>query len=90
MAAVFGKRDSDEAAQGFRRAAQYLGLGSQLAGAVVGFGLLGYWIDVKAGTGSLWTTILLFAGAIGGMYSFLRSVIRLGKEQKKQSDTHDD
>lgn len=85
----FGKRDPQKPDAGFGRAAQYLGLGTQLAAAVAGFGALGYWIDSRAGTSPLYTTILLFVGAFGGLYSFIKTVIRLGKETKEDEDRGD-
>lgn len=85
---LVGKKDKDRTkeAGSFGAVAQYLGLGTQLAAAVAGFGLLGYWIDSRAGTGTLYTTIFLFVGAFGGMYSFIKTVIRLGKETKEEQD----
>jgi len=78
----FGGNKEEEEAGGFRKAAQYLSLGTQLAAAVVGFGLIGYWLDSTFGTGERYTTILLFLGAGGGLYSFIKTVIDLGKKEK--------
>ncbi len=74
-----------------RRLGTLLTLGTQLAAAVAGFGLAGYWIDRHFGTGSTWTTVMLFLGAIGGMYSFIRTVQRAGRERKNDGgDKHED
>jgi F0F1-type ATP synthase assembly protein I len=85
------REDRVERGEALRQLGGLLSLGGQLAGAITGFGLVGYWIDGTYGTGSLWTTILLFLGAIGGMYSFIRTVMRAGRRQFKEHErTHED
>jgi F0F1-type ATP synthase assembly protein I len=87
---LFGGKKDEEGAGSFRRAAEYLSLGGQLAAAVVGFGLIGYWLDSSFHTGELYTTILLFVGAIGGLYSFIKTVIALGKKDKEEDSAGKD
>ncbi len=78
-----GNADGDP--DGLRAGMQYAGMGMQLAAAVVGFGLIGYWIDTSNKTGERYTTIFLFLGAIGGLYNFIKTALALGK--KKNGDT---
>jgi F0F1-type ATP synthase assembly protein I len=69
----------------------YFTIGMQLAVAVVAFFFLGQWLDGKFGT-SPWLMITGAAvGAVGGMISFLRTAISLGKkEDEKMRSTHDE
>lgn len=73
---------------GFRTGMQYAGMGMQLAAAVVGFGLIGYWLDSSFNTGERYTTIFLFLGAIGGLFNFIKTAMAIGK--KPERDTHDE
>jgi ATP synthase protein I len=72
-------------ARTYRDVAPYLGLGIQLAATIVVCFFLGRWLDQVLNTAP-WLTILgAFTGAAGGLYNFLRTVIRLGmKEKEKQ------
>lgn len=60
-------------------------LGIELAAAVGGASLLGYWIDRHYKTDP-WGLLVCFAlGLIGGMYNFLRSSIRQYRESAGES-----
>jgi ATP synthase protein I len=63
----------------------YFTIGIQLAVAVVAFFFLGQWLDGKFGT-SPWLMITgATLGAVGGMISFLRSAIALGKKEDENT-----
>ena len=52
------------------------GLGIELAGAVAGFTLLGYWIDRHYGTSPWGLLICAICGLIGGFRNFIRSSLK--------------
>ena len=52
------------------------GMGIELAASLIGFTLLGLWIDHKFDTGPWGTTISVIVGSIGGFYNFIRSSLR--------------
>lgn len=52
------------------------GLGAELAGAMVGFTLLGIWIDRHYGTHPWGLLICAVLGLVGGLYNFFRSSLR--------------
>lgn len=59
---------------------RYAGLGVELAAAVGGLSLLGYWLDRRYGT-SPWGLLICFAiGLVGGMYNFIRAAYRAFRE----------
>jgi F0F1-type ATP synthase assembly protein I len=68
----------------------YVGLGTELAGAICGLTLLGYWIDRKYVTGNKGVLIGAGIGVIGGMYNFLRQAIALSKETEKEAHEESD
>ena len=55
---------------------EYLGLGTQLAVTVTAMVLLGVWLDGKFNTRPVLTVVFSFIGVAGGMYSFIKSVIK--------------
>ena len=62
----------------------YFTIGMQLAIAVVAFFFLGKWLDGKFGT-SPWLMITgAVLGAVGGMISFLRTAIMIGKKEDEK------
>ncbi len=52
------------------------GLGMELAAAVVGGCLLGYWIDRRFGTTPWWFLICTAIGLIGGLYNLIRQAMQ--------------
>ena len=56
-----------------------VGLGIELAASLIGFTLLGLWIDHKFSTGPWGTLICVVVGFIGGLYNFIRSSLRAMK-----------
>ncbi len=59
--------------------ANYLALGSQLSFTVVAMVFLGYWLDKKFETTPTLTVVFSFIGVIGGMYNFIKSVLKSDK-----------
>jgi F0F1-type ATP synthase assembly protein I len=58
-------------------------MGFELAGGIIGFVLVGYWIDYSFGTapkGAIGGAVL---GCIGGFYNFIRQAIAAGREQER-------
>ena len=53
-----------------------VGLGIELAAALIGFTLLGLWIDHSFDTGPWGTLVSVVFGLIGGLYNFIRSSLR--------------
>lgn len=58
------------------RWARFYSLGFDLAAAVGGFSILGYWIDRHYGTDPWGILSCFFVGLLGGMYNLVRSSIR--------------
>ncbi len=67
-----------------RQAAPYLLLGTQMAATVIVLGGIGWWIDSIASTDPLILVIGLSVGSGVGLVQFLRSVHRLGEEDKQR------
>jgi F0F1-type ATP synthase assembly protein I len=64
-----------------REAAPYLGLGIQLATAVILFYFIGKWADEKFDT-SPWLMLLgVMVGTAGGFIKFFKTVIELSKKE---------
>lgn len=62
----------------------FLTLGLQLAIGVVVFFFLGQWLDSRFGT-SPWLMIVgIFIGVVGGLISFIRTAMRLGREEDEE------
>jgi ATP synthase protein I len=64
-------------------ASRSYGLGMELAGAVVGFTLLGYWIDRHFGSGPWGLLICVALGLVGGMYNMIRASLAASREDAK-------
>ncbi|MEO1129489.1 MAG: AtpZ/AtpI family protein [Planctomycetota bacterium] len=56
------------------------GMGTELAGSIIGPGLIGWLIDRWAGTTPTWTLILAAIGIIGGGYNFFRQAMALNRQ----------
>lgn len=69
-------------AQGYRKAAPYIGASTTLVTSVAGFTLFGYWLDGKLGHQTPWLTIVFaILGMAGGFISFFR--IALGSTSSR-------
>lgn len=70
-------------AKSYKEFAEYIGLGLQLAGAVVLFFFAGKWLDDSLGT-SPWLMLAgLALGTVGGFISFFKKITALSVQQKK-------
>jgi F0F1-type ATP synthase assembly protein I len=66
--------DDDTWRRSLRDIAPYLGLGVQLAAAVLLFFFIGWWVDTTYDTGPFGMLIGVAVGMTGGMISFIRTV----------------
>ena len=73
-----GERPSPDSSRrpGRRTWPRLAGLGIELAGAVGGFCLLGFWIDRRFDTDPWGLLIFAIFGLIGGFYNFIRSSLK--------------
>jgi F0F1-type ATP synthase assembly protein I len=56
-----------------------VGLGTEFAGATLVLGLLGWYIDQKAGSEPWGLVIGLLVGAIGGLYLLIKEAIKANR-----------
>ncbi len=71
-----------------QEAGPYLGLGLQLAAAVIVFYFIGSWADQKLNTAPWLMIVGVTIGAVGGFIQFFRSVSELTKkEPTNKNDT---
>ncbi len=71
------------------RSVRYAGMGLELAGAIIGLTLAGYWVDLKFDTRPIGLTVGAVVGIVGGMYNFIRQAIALSAEQSDSQSRHD-
>ncbi|MCB9851145.1 MAG: AtpZ/AtpI family protein [Phycisphaerales bacterium] len=68
------------------------GMGFDLAAAVAGFTLIGWWADSHWNTSPRYTVVGVVLGLIGGMYNLLRRALKASKDANqafREHDTHD-
>jgi F0F1-type ATP synthase assembly protein I len=58
-----------------RKGLRLAGIGMELAAAVLGLTLVGYWVDRHFGTAPWAVVIGAVVGLLGGMYNFLRQAL---------------
>ncbi len=63
------------------------GVGLELAGAVAGFTLIGYWIDSRYATGPWGVVIGVVLGLIGGLYNLVRQSLVAAREARAEDQT---
>lgn len=62
---------------------RYAGMGFELVGGLIGFVLVGYWIDYSFGTAPTGAVSGAVLGCIVGFYNFIRQAIAAGREQNQ-------
>ena len=65
---------------------RHSGVGLELAGAVAGFALVGYWIDRRYETEPWGLVIGLALGMIGGLYNLVRESLQAAREAKLEDE----
>ena len=69
---------------------RYAGMGIELAGAICGLTLAGYWFDRHYQTGRKATIIGVLIGVFGGMYNFIRQAMAMSRQaQRDYENAHD-
>ena len=66
----------------YRDIGPYLGLGLQLAVTVTVMVFIGIWLDNQFETKPILTVVFAFLGVFAGMYTFIKSVLKAGKDEK--------
>ena len=63
---------------------RHSGVGLELAGAVAGFSLIGYWIDRHYDTSPWGLVVGLALGVVGGLYNFVREALQATREAQQE------
>lgn len=58
-------------------------MGTELVAGIAGCILVGYWIDMKFGTGRTGVIVGATVGCVGGFYHFLRQAVRMERESER-------
>lgn len=66
----------------YKEIGPYLGLGLQLAVTVTIMVFIGIWLDSLFLSKPVMTIIFAFLGVFAGMYTFIKSVLKAGKDGK--------
>jgi ATP synthase protein I len=65
---------------------QHAGIGLELAGAVAGFALVGYWIDRHFGSKPWGLVVGLVLGMVGGLYNLVRESLAATREARVEDE----
>jgi F0F1-type ATP synthase assembly protein I len=65
---------------------RHSGVGLELAGAVAGFALVGYWIDRRYETQPWGLVIGLVLGMTGGLYNLVRESLQATREAQQEDE----
>ena len=65
---------------------RHSGVGLELAGAVAGFALVGYWIDRRYETEPWGLVIGLVLGMVGGLYNLVRASLQATREAQQEDE----
>jgi F0F1-type ATP synthase assembly protein I len=66
---------------------RYSGVGLELAGAIGGLALVGYWIDRRYGTSPWGILGGVVIGLVGGLYNMVRESLEAVREAKADDDS---
>ena len=65
---------------------RHSGVGLELAGALAGFALIGYWIDRWYGTEPWGLLIGVILGLVGGLYNLVRQSLQAVREARTEDE----
>ena len=65
---------------------RHSGVGLELAGAVAGFALVGFWVDRRYDTQPWGLVIGLVLGMIGGLYNFVKQSLQATREAQREDE----
>ena len=65
---------------------RFSGVGFELAGAVAGFTLAGYWLDRRYATAPWGMVVGVALGLVGGLYSLVRQSLRAAREAQSEDE----
>jgi hypothetical protein len=74
-------------ASAYREFAPFLGLGIQLAVAVVVFYFAGSWLDERYGSSPLWSLVGVGVGTVGGLIKFVKTALGADTSDKKDQQS---
>ena len=69
--------------RGYPSWVRHAGIGLELAGAVAGFALIGYWIDSRYGTSPWGLVVGVGLGLVGGLYNFVKQSLQATREAQE-------
>ncbi|PKL81944.1 MAG: hypothetical protein CVV24_12670 [Ignavibacteriae bacterium HGW-Ignavibacteriae-3] len=78
----FEKKSAEKYSESLRNVGPYLGLGTQLAAAIILMFFLGRWLDEQFDTTPLMILICSFIGGFAGIYNFIKTVLELNEKKK--------
>jgi ATP synthase protein I len=65
----------------------HAGIGLELAGAVAGFSLVGYWVDRHYGSQPWGLIVGLVLGIVGGLYNLVKEALQAAREAQRDDQT---
>ena len=63
---------------------RHSGVGLELAGAVAGFTLIGYWFDRHYRTSPWGLVVGVVLGIVGGLYNFVKEALQATREAQRE------
>jgi len=68
---------------------QHAGIGLEMAGAVAGFALVGYWIDRHFGSKPWGLVIGVALGLVGGLYNMVKESLLATREAQAEDEANE-